>query len=120
MADEIRVSVKFSFDKGGTEIVVNLSDLVTVTGNNCLHNRQTVGTTEEALLLGDAGTGGYLVAVNRDATNFVELRSGTGATDVVRLRAGELACFRVSPDATAPFVIADTAAVELEYWLIEA
>ena len=85
----------------------------TVTGNQWMDNVQAVGTSEEAILLGDVAAGGYCFFMNMDTTNFVELRSGTGATDFIRLLAGEWCIFRLSPDATAPFAIADTASVNL-------
>ncbi len=89
------------------------------TGDSFIHHIQSVAITEEALTLGDIATGGWFFAINRDSTNFVELRSGTGTVNVVKLKAGEFCLFRMSDDATSPFVIADTAAVELEYWLLE-
>lgn len=123
MANELTVAVKATYDNGGTTFTAPdaaaRSISINVTGDNVMHNRQTIGTSEEALVLGDVATGGYFIAVNRDDANFVELRSGTGATDFIRLKAGEVCLFRVSPDAMAPYAIADTAACELEYWLLE-
>ena len=86
---------------------------ITVSGNQIMDNVQAVGTSEEAILMGDVAAGGVCFFMNMDATNFVELRSGTGATDFIRLNAGEWCLFRMSADATAPFAIADTAAVNL-------
>ncbi len=86
----------------------------TVTGTQYMDNVQSVGfAAEEAILLGDVASGGYCFFQNMDATNFVSLRAGTGATNFVKLLAGEWACFRLSADATAPYAIADTAAVNL-------
>jgi len=50
----------------------------------------------------------------------VELRSGTGATDFIRLNAGEFALFRMSPDASAPYAIADTSSCNVLFVLLEA
>jgi hypothetical protein len=124
VSEELTLSIKALYEKSGTE--VTFPDLaaqeigVTISGTRLLHSRQLIGTSEEALELGDIATGGYFIAVNRDATNFVDLRSGTEAIDLVRLNAGEVCAFRISPDATAPFAIADTAAVDLEFLLLEA
>lgn len=79
---------------------------------------QNVGITEEALLLGDGGSIGYVLLKNLDSTNFVEIRTGTGATKFVKLLAGEIALFRFGSGVTAPYVIADTAACDLEITLI--
>lgn len=120
MADEIVLSVKLKYDKSSTSVDMKVADLkITVTGKLFVHHRQSIGTTEEALDLGAVPTGGWFIAINRDATNFVEIRQGTGTTDLIRLNAGEPCCFRMSGDTTAPFAIANTAAVELEYMLIE-
>lgn len=121
MSAEIAVTMALVARKSGTVAGLDMGRIsVTWTGNNALHNRQTVGTTEEALVLGDCGAGGYFIVVNRDASNYVRIRPATGATDLVRLRAGEAACFRLDAGATAPFVIADTAPCEIEYVLLEA
>lgn len=120
MSAEIQVSLSLVARKGGTLAGLDLGALsITWTGNNSLHNRQTVGTVEEALVLGDCGAGGFLIMVNRSASNYVKVRPSSGVADLVRLRAGEGACFRLDAGATAPFVIADTAACELEYVLLE-
>lgn len=123
MADELTLTIKAVLANSGTKVVFPDSAAqtieVTVSGTGLVHARQTIGTSEEALDLGDIATGGYFVAINRDPTNYVQIRSGTGATDLVRLEAGETCAFRLSPDATAPYAIADTAACELEFLLIE-
>lgn len=121
MANEITLSINITFAKGGSEESFRAADAmkIDVTGSRFMHNRQEIGTSEEAIDIGDVSTGGYFVAVNRDVTNFVEIRSGTGTTDVVKLKAGEACAFRMSADSNAPFALADTAPVELEYLLIE-
>lgn len=120
MSAEISVALAMVARKGGTVAGLDLGRIaVTWTGNNALHNRQTVGTSEEALVLGDCGAGGFLILVNRAASNYVKIRPASGAADLIRLRAGEGACFRLDAGATAPFVIADTAPCELEYVLLE-
>jgi hypothetical protein len=120
MADELSISLSFALSKGSTEIAERIRDLlIDVAGTHVTHLRQEIGTSEEAIVLGDAGVGGWFLAINRDDTNFVEIRSGTGATNLVQVLAEEFCLFRISPDATAPYAIADTAACELEYWLIE-
>lgn len=120
MASEITVELALSFRKGSSQEGVDPGPIsVTMTGTNFLRNRQTVGTSEEALLLGDVPAGGWVFMVNRDSSNYVRVKAATGATALIRLRAGEAACFRLDAGATAPFVQADTSAVELEYLLIE-
>lgn len=120
MANEGTVKCSLSFSKNGVSDSVDSGSIsFNVSGTNVIHNVQSIGTSEEALVLGDSGAGGYCFLLNRDTSNFVEVRQGTGASDLIRLKAGEVACFRLSPDATAPFAIADTAACDLEVFLIE-
>ena len=120
MANEITVTAALAYAKDGTSFSAAVTALsITVSGARFIHARQSIGTSEEALDLGDIGTGGWLLAINRHASAVIEIRSGTGATDLVRMNGGEPALFRVSADATAPFAIA-SAAADLEYWLIAA
>ena len=84
-----------------------------------MDNTQTVGITEEAILLGDVAVGGVWFVQNLDSTNFVEIRAGTGLTDLIKIKAGEWAIFRTSTDATAPFAIADTAPVQVRFLRFE-
>ncbi len=120
MSDELTLKVSLSFSKGGTSVSLALGPTdFDVAGTNAIHHRQSIGITEEALLLGDVAVGGYLIAVNRDATNFIEIRGNTGIADLIRLEPGDFCMFRVTDDAV-PYAIADTGACELEYALIDA
>lgn len=123
MANELTLSgLNISFTKSGSPSVdlspASLS--ITISGAQVMDNVQSVGTTEEALLLGDVAAGGIVFALNLDSTNFVSIRSGTGATNLIRMNAGEWCLFRLSGDATAPFAIADTAAVNLRLLRFDA
>jgi len=118
---EITLNLLFSFAKaassGGTSVAIT----PTFTGTQYIHHRQSIGTAEEAIVLGEAtGGGGYAVFINRDPTNFIQLRQATGAAAFAKLLPGEFACFRISPSMTAPFAIADTAACQMEYWILVA
>ena len=120
MADELTVTVVFDFDSSGTAFTVSVNDLsIDVAGTRGIHNRQIVGTAEEALLLGDAATGGYLFGINRHAVGSLDIRQGTGTTDMMRLKPGEPCLFRVHSDSAAPYINGTTDDVEFEYWLIE-
>ncbi len=125
MAGELRIEIKFRYLKGDLLLdPKKFVDVIDITGDQGLHHKQSIGfAAEEALNVGDlSGTNGFfLFAVNRDATNFVEIRHATGAgtTDFLRLNPGQFDWTPLSPDASAPFAQADTAAVMLEYWLIE-
>lgn len=83
-----------------------------------LHNVQTVGNSEEAILKGDVSTPGYLIAINLDAAKVVSIRSGTGGTDMVKLMPGKVCVFQFA--STDPFWIADVTGARVEYLLLPA
>lgn len=118
MADELTLGgLTVAFAKSGSPSVNFTAGTLTidVSGAQVMDNVQNIGTSEEAILLGDVASGGYWFVQNLDATNFVELRSGTGATDFIKLLAGEWAIFRTSGDASAPYAIADTGACNVRF-----
>ena len=121
MANEITLSTRLKRVKNGrTAERGTLGLSVDASGDQYQGGIQTIGTSEEALILGDVAAGGYCWIKNLDSTNFVSFRSGTGATDFMELLPGEEACFRLSRSATAPYAIADTAAVDIEVLLFDA
>lgn len=123
MSAEIQISASIAVRKGGTMDGIDTGVVsVTMTGNRILHHRQSVGfAAEEALVLGEVPAGGLCLIINRDATNYVQVRRATGQTAMLRIPAGEFALFRFdAAGATAPFVIANTAAVEIEVFISEA
>lgn len=123
MANELTLKFGFKFDDGDTASTIPAGGVQTlqrdVAGANMLDHVQNIGTSEEAIVLGDITVGGYARFENLDATNYVELRQGTGASDFCRLLAGDIAIFRISPDMTAPFAIADTAACALRVTIVD-
>lgn len=121
MANEITLNLRLDYASGNIAdkiVIDNLS--VTTSTTTLIHNRQAVGTSEEALLLGDVAAGGYLIGVNRGATDYIEIRNATGGGDLIRMKPGEPCCFRLSSDATAPFVISDGTGSTFEYLLLGA
>lgn len=119
MSNELTLAVSLSFKKGDVDVSFGKGGLkFDVTGTKFVHLKQSVGTSEEALDLGDLGTPGYCIMYNHDSTNYVDARPGTGENDLVRVPAGGLALFYIA--SAAPFVIANTASCELEFLIVEA
>lgn len=119
MASELKITIGANFAKGSLATFQRTfaSDLARdVAGSNTTYGTQLIGTSAEALNLGEIGTAGYLLIKNLDPTNFVKIRNGSSGTDVVKLKPGDPACFRING---TPYLIADTAACAVEYWLIE-
>jgi hypothetical protein len=112
------VKASLSYSNGAATESLSFGPLtITLSGTKFLKNRQTVGITAEALEIGDIAVPGMLLFVNKDATNYVEVRDGDSGADVVKVLAGEAALFRLA--TATPYVIANTAACECEYFLIE-
>ena len=117
MANELTVSCSLRFSKSGREADKAYGGIqLDVTGTKPMSHTQTIGTSEEALVVGDVGTPGYIIIKNLDDTNYVTIRASAGAADVVKLLAGEVALFRLA--AAAPYAIANTANCDLEYTVI--
>ena len=117
MANELTIETSLSFIKGLANVDFEKKASITVAGTRYTKMVQEVAITEEALELGDMSNPGYILIVNRDGANFISIRPGTGENDMVTVPSGGVALFQFA--STAPFVIADTAVVEIEYLLIE-
>lgn len=120
MANEIALNASLTFKKNGVEESLSKTSSITVSGKRCIRHVQNIGTSEEAMVIGELATLGYCMIRNMDSTNYVEIRSGTGTANFMKLKAGESAGpFRFGSGATAPYAIANTAAVDIEYLIIE-
>jgi hypothetical protein len=123
MADEITLSLSFRFSKSGR--YVDTADFgalgleFDVSGTDYVHKTQNIGTTAEALSIGDIGTCGWMVVKNLDASNYVEISRATftSGQGTVKLKAGEVAAFRLG--SNTPYALANTAACDIEYILVE-
>jgi len=117
MADELSVTTKVNFSKGGATVTRSFTVDVDITGDAFTHNVQSVGTSEEELTQGaDLGTPGYVLIKNLDATNYVEVGSTTGVYDI-KLLAGEVALYR--HNSATVFAKSNTAACLVEYIIFE-
>lgn len=120
MADEITLSASLRFKKGDIDRALSKSGLhLDVSGDDCVLNSQLVGTTEEPLLLGDT-VPGYLLIFNTDEDNYIEIRPVAGAAVLVKVSPGKVALFELTSNASQPYVVANTAAVRIEYLAIDS
>ncbi len=121
MANEITLRFHMAHTKtgAGSESWTPAQQTVTLTGANYVKRTQEVGTSAEAIAQGEIGTPGYMLVRNLDDTNFVEIGyDDSGFKPTVKLLAGEYALFRHTQ--ATPQAKADTAAVDIEYYLLEA
>lgn len=122
MAAEITIRGLLSFVKGDAAKFDQGEISVSMTGTKWLEGRQSIGTTEEALILGEVPAGSaWLILKNRDATNKVQIKPASGGVVLIEVLAGETAGpFRFASAITAPFVQAVTGAVDISYLLVSA
>ena len=124
MADELKLRFGMTFSKGGVapDLVPQVQS-VDVTGTRYIRTVQTIGTSAEALTLGDCASVGYILVHNLDPTNFVQLGyDDTGFKDFITLlggasQTGDWAQFRCSQ--AAPQAKADTDSCEIEIFIME-
>lgn len=111
MADELTIDATVTYaDADGVTDTLSIAALEVTLGVKVFsHQKILVATSEQAVNITGITTLGYAMFINRDETNFVEIRTGTGATKFIKLEAGEVALFRFGSGITAPFIIADTA-----------
>jgi len=121
MSAELTLSLQLKYRKGATDLPpFGVSGLpIDVSGSRYVQNIQQIGTSEEAIGMGEITTPGYFICVNRDPTNTIHLRRATGQANAIVLGPGQWACFRME-SAAAWCAIAITAACYLEYLVFEA
>jgi hypothetical protein len=117
VANEITISATLRYAKAKASASLATSFTATQVGDKYEAGVQQIGTVEEAVVQGDIGTIGYMAVRNMDATNYVEFAAVT-AQYTVKLMPGEGAV--VPWKRNALLAKANTAAVEIEYLLIEA
>lgn len=118
MANEATMVASLKFVKDTTDKELSLVKILDVTGTDYNLASQTIGTSEEALALGDVAVGGLVLIINRDSTNYVEIHAtGAQSTAMIKINAGEPALYRTS--STAPFATANTSAVIIEILILD-
>lgn len=120
MASELTLSASVAYaDNEGADESLSVSDLLaTVSAKRYTKLKQNVGTAEEAVVLGEVTAPGWAMFINRDASNFINLKVATSGAVFAKLKPGEFALLRLGSGAQTPFAQADTAACQLETILI--
>lgn len=116
MANEITGSYQFRVSNGNFQFNTVESftyDQATAGGAN--PGTVNVGTSEEAISLGDITTNGWALIKNLDSTNYVTWGPESGGAMVAlgRLEAGEVALLRLTPSALTLRMQANTAACDV-------
>lgn len=116
MAQELTLSGSLSYsDSEGTEDSLSISELMaSVATKRLLHAKQSIPTSEIAIELGDLSSLGWAIFVNRDATNYIEIKTATGGDIFAKLKPGCFALLPLGSGAQAPYAIATGSSCQLE------
>lgn len=119
MAEELKTNFNLTYANGSDAFSIpSVNQLKNVAATPRIQSVQTIGTTEEALAIGDVATdGGAFYARNLDDTNYVEI--GLTGSYVIKLLPGEW-CFLSGVSDKDLYARANTAAVTLAYSLFSA
>ena|SRR3990167_7473136 len=117
MADELAVQggLLYSDSVGAQDSLSVPEVLADVATKTYIKHKQSIGTTEEAINLGEVTSPGWAVFINRDTTNYIELRVATAGAKFAKLLPGEFCVLRLASGAQAPYAIANSAACMMEY-----
>jgi len=120
MSNELALMVSLSFSKGGAKVRRVASIKVDVAGDAFTHGVQQIGTSEEEIAQGnEVGDPGWVLIINLDDTNYIEVGALTGEY-TVKILAGEFACFRFDKEESVTVLAkANSAAVNIEYFIFE-
>ena len=123
MASELTLSgtIDYSDSEGSSEILQVLEKVANVSTKKHVKHKMNVGLSEETISLGATGeitSPGWAIFINRDSTNFINLKVAASGAIFAKLLPGEFAMLRLGSGATAPVAIADTAACQMEYMIV--
>jgi hypothetical protein len=120
MANELTINMSLAYeDSELSESLLEVIDkIANVSTKKFVHAKQAIGITEEAIGLGEVTAPGWALFINRDATNFINLKVATSGAIFAKLLTGECALVRLGSGAQAPYAIADTAPCQLEYLIV--
>lgn len=122
MANEITLNAVLQYaDSETASIVLGIpaNTQKTITTKKFVYNKMAVTTSELAVPLGNLTTLGHFLFINRDTTNFVEIRVSTGSTKAWKLLASNgFAMGYFGSGVTAPYIVADTASCQVEYLIL--
>jgi len=122
MADEITIIAGISVAKSNLSATIpTTSSTVDLSGTKFIRNCQAVGTTYEAVSVGDLSSAGWCMIKNLDTTNYVEFGVEVSAAfyPFVKILPGETAGpFKLA--TLSAFARANTASVVADIFITEA
>ena len=123
MSQEIttNASLEYSDSEGTTMAPLQATnERASVATKKILRTKQSVGTSEEAVVLGECTSPGKFMLKNLDPTNYIEVKTGTGGVVCGKMLAGEsYGPVRLGSGMQSPYVIANTASCQMEVAVIQ-
>lgn len=123
MSQPIQLTASLALTETGVAVSLAVTGLfVALAGSKYVEGIQNVPTTAGGTAipgLASLANLGYALLVNLDTTNYVEILTAVSGTAFIKLLPGDAALFRFDPGVTAPAALAHTAAVNLQYFIIE-
>lgn len=120
MANEVTAtgSVAYS-DANGVKDSLAISSFVSSVGTKIIQrSAQSIPTSETAVNLGPVSAPGYAVLVNRDPTNYVDVKVATSGAVFARLLPnGGFCVVYLGSGAQAPYAVANTAACVIDVFI---
>lgn len=129
IANELTLNATLHYeDSNFVEAVHQVVDrLQSVSTKKVVRHSQTIGVTEEAVVLGEVTAPGWALFINRDTVNYIDLKVATGGAIFARLKpdtlangTGGFAFLELGSGAQAPFAIANTAACLMDYLIVSS
>lgn len=115
MADELRIYVDFRFSRHGVARSIIRPFVLDLDFAEAIQGAQSIGTTLTSISL-PARSGGWIWLRNLDATNFISIYPQSLSADpIARLNPGEFMLCRLDDGVSPLWLLADTAACEVEY-----
>ena len=123
MADEITISCSMKLSNG--ELKDNRSAVnvkATQSAQASLGGVQAIGTTEEAIAVGDLAAPGWAYIRNLGPTNYVEIGLMPDATfyPMIKLAAGDAPCLIKIASGVTLYAKAHTAGVKIDKLILDA
>jgi hypothetical protein len=118
MANEIQINLSLNASKNGAQVAGSTLLSIDMSGDQFISNVQIIGTSNEALVVGDVTTVGFVSVKNLDTTNYLEVfLDNANAQLVAKLLPGEACLFK--PGTVTLYARANTAACNAQVILIE-
>ncbi len=121
ISNGVRIKADFHYSpaEGTTPEYLGWEVLASVAADRCIRHKQNIGTSAEAINLASVAAPRCAIFINRDTTNYVEIYTSNGGVIFCKLKAGEGCVVPLGSGVTAPYARANTAAIELEYVIVD-